>query len=36
VDVSRLALNHRFETVEGVLAEECRTMLQAFFRDRRV
>jgi tRNA(adenine34) deaminase len=35
VDLSRLALNHRFETVEGVLAEECRTMLQAFFRDRR-
>jgi tRNA(adenine34) deaminase len=36
LDVSRLALNHRFEAVEGVLADECRAILQAFFRERRV
>jgi tRNA(adenine34) deaminase len=30
-----LPLNHRFETVEGVLADECREVLQAFFRARR-
>jgi tRNA(Arg) A34 adenosine deaminase TadA len=35
VDVSMLSLNHRFETVEGVLADECRVLLQDFFRDRR-
>jgi tRNA(adenine34) deaminase len=35
LDVSGLPLNHRFEAVEGVLAEECRAILQAFFRDRR-
>ena len=28
-------LNHRFEVVPGVLEEECRAMVQAFFRDRR-
>jgi len=28
-------LNHRFDVVRGVLAEECRAMVQAFFRDRR-
>lgn len=28
-------LNHRFEVVEGVLAEECRDVVQAFFRERR-
>ncbi len=38
---SRLALlnhsffNHRIETVGGVLREECRQILQAFFRERR-
>ena len=29
------ALNHRVEVVEGVLAEECGSMLSAFFRRRR-
>lgn len=29
------ALNHRVEVVEGVLAEECSTMLTSFFRARR-
>lgn len=28
-------LNHRFEVVEGVLADECREVVQAFFRERR-
>jgi tRNA(adenine34) deaminase len=28
-------LNHRFEVVEGVLEEECRGLVQAFFRSRR-
>lgn len=28
-------LNHRFEVVEGVLADECRDVVQAFFRERR-
>ena len=27
--------NHRFEVVSGVREEECRAVLQAFFRDRR-
>ena len=35
LDVSALPLNHRFEAVEGVLADECREVLQAFFRERR-
>jgi tRNA(adenine34) deaminase len=35
LDVGTLPLNHRFEAVEGVLAEECREILQAFFRDKR-
>ncbi len=35
LEVGRLPLNHRFETVEGVLAEECRELLQAFFREKR-
>lgn len=29
-------LNHRVAVVGGVLAEECRTLMQTFFRDRRV
>jgi tRNA(Arg) A34 adenosine deaminase TadA len=29
------SLNHRFEIVEGVLEEECRDLVQAFFRSRR-
>ena len=28
-------LNHRFEVVSGVREDECRELLQAFFRDRR-
>ena len=28
-------LNHRFEIVEGVLEDDCRGLVQAFFRDRR-
>ena len=35
LDVSSLALNHRFEVVEGVLADDCRRLLQEFFRERR-
>ena len=35
LDVGTLPLNHRFETVEGVLAEECREILQAFFHEKR-
>ena len=35
LDPSRLTLNHRFEAVEGVLIDECREILQAFFRERR-
>jgi tRNA(adenine34) deaminase len=35
LDVNALPLNHRFEVVEGVLAEECRELLQEFFRKKR-
>ena len=35
LDPNTLPLNHRFEAVEGVLAEECRQVLQEFFRPRR-
>jgi tRNA(adenine34) deaminase len=35
LDVTALALNHRFEAVEGILADECRALLQGFFRERR-
>ena len=28
-------LNHTFEVVQGVLADECRELIQAFFRERR-
>jgi tRNA(adenine34) deaminase len=35
LDVNALPLNHRFEVVEGVLAEECRELLQGFFREKR-
>lgn len=35
LDVKGLALNHRFEAVEGVLADDCRELLQGFFRERR-
>jgi tRNA(adenine34) deaminase len=36
LDPSTLPLNHRFEVVEGVLAEECRALLQEFFKARRL
>jgi tRNA(adenine34) deaminase len=35
LDPSTLPLNHRFETVEGILADECRMLLQEFFRSHR-
>jgi len=35
LDVNALPLNHRFEVVEGVLAEECRELLRMFFREKR-
>ena len=35
LDVGSLPLNHRFEAVEGVLADECRELLQGFFREKR-
>ena len=35
LDPNTLPLNHRFESVEGVLAEDCRALLQEFFRGRR-
>ena len=35
LDPNALPLNHRFEAVEGVLAEDCQQILQDFFRERR-
>src|SRR5512143_402995 len=35
LDPNNLRLNHQFEAVEGVLADECRHLLQDFFRERR-
>jgi len=35
LDPNALPLNHRFAVVVGVLADECRDMLQGFFRSRR-
>jgi tRNA(adenine34) deaminase len=35
LDPNALPLNHRFGVVEGVLADECRELLQGFFRTRR-
>jgi tRNA(adenine34) deaminase len=35
LDPNLLPLNHRFAVVEGVLADECRLVLQEFFRQRR-
>jgi tRNA(adenine34) deaminase len=35
LDVGALTLNHRFEVVEGILAEDCRELLQGFFREKR-
>jgi tRNA(adenine34) deaminase len=35
LDPNALPLNHRFAAVEGVLADECRSLVQEFFRTRR-
>jgi tRNA(adenine34) deaminase len=35
LDVTAVATNHRFEVVRGVLEEECRDLLVAFFQSRR-
>jgi tRNA(adenine34) deaminase len=35
LDPNTLPLNHRFEAVPGVLADECRALVQDFFRSRR-
>jgi tRNA(adenine34) deaminase len=35
LDVRRIAVNHRFEVIAGVLEEECRAPVLAFFRSRR-
>jgi tRNA(adenine34) deaminase len=35
LDPGALPLNHRFDAVEGVMADECRQVLQEFFRARR-
>jgi tRNA(adenine34) deaminase len=35
LDPSSLPLNHRFEAVPGVLADDCRALVQDFFRSRR-
>jgi tRNA(adenine34) deaminase len=35
LSVSELPLNHRFETLAGVLEADCRTLLQDFFKFRR-
>jgi tRNA(adenine34) deaminase len=35
LDPAALPLNHRFEAIEGVLADDCRAILQEFFRSRR-
>jgi tRNA(adenine34) deaminase len=35
LDVASLPLNHRFAVLEGVRADECRALLQDFFREKR-
>ena len=35
LDPNSLPLNHRFEAVPGVLADDCRALVQDFFRSRR-
>ena len=35
LDPQTLPLNHRFEVKDGVLLEDCRELLQQFFRSRR-
>jgi tRNA(adenine34) deaminase len=35
LDPASLPLNHAFEVVQGVLADECRALVQEFFRARR-
>ncbi len=34
-DVNSIGLNHKYEAVGGVLEEDCRTLLQEFFRRKR-
>lgn len=36
LDPRDLPLNHRFEAVDGVLGDECRRLLQEFFKERRL
>jgi len=35
VDINSLGLNHKLRITGGVLEEECRAILQEFFRERR-
>ena len=35
LDFRALALNHRFEVTSGLLEDECRSLMQEFFRSRR-
>ena len=35
LDVNTLALNHRFDVTAGLLDDECRSLMQEFFRSRR-
>ena len=35
LDLSALALNHRFEVASGLLEDECRGLMQEFFKSRR-
>ena len=35
-DINSIGLNHKYEVVGGVLENECRTLLQDFFRQKRI
>jgi tRNA(Arg) A34 adenosine deaminase TadA len=35
LDLSALALNHRFDVTPGLLEDDCRTLMQEFFKSRR-
>ena len=35
LDLSALTLNHRFEVTSGLLEDECRSLMQEFFKSRR-
>ena len=35
LDVNTVALNHRFDVTSGLLGDECRALMQEFFRSRR-